>query len=159
MLSFTFQYGSIWRRAIALAIDLAILAIAAVFLFDPVVITLGHESAKQASIHAPFSVVILRGYTVWLITIVVGAWLYFSFMESSQRQATIGKRVMGLLVVARGERRLSFRRASLRFCVKGISILTGFLGFFIAFFDQKSRMLHDRVSGSLVLEARNEMLQ
>lgn len=159
MLSFTFQYGSLWRRFIAIIIDLAIVAIIGGFLFDPVAIVLGHDALKQANVHAPFSVVIVRDYSIWAIATVIVAWLYFAIMESSSGQATFGKRMMGLLVVNRDEGRLSFGKASIRFWIKALSIFTAFVGYFIAFFDSKSRMMHDRVAGSLVLEAQPEVFE
>ncbi len=154
MLSFAFQYGSVWRRLLALVIDLAVLAAIGVSLFDPVAMALGHDALKQASIRIPFSVMILRGYGVWAVTMLIIAWLYFSLAESSRKQATLGKRAMGLMVFTRTEARLSFGRASIRFWVKALSILTGFLGFFVAIPDSKSRMLHDRAAHSIVLQAR-----
>ena len=158
MLSFTFQYASILRRAIALAIDLVILAVVGVFLLDPVSLALGHESLKQASIDVPFSIVILRGYGIWFIAVLSCAWLYFSVMESSRSRGTVGKLVVGLLVVTREEKQLSFGKASLRFWIKLLSVFTGFVGFFIAILDPRSRTLHDRVAGSLVLEGKTQAL-
>jgi uncharacterized RDD family membrane protein YckC len=43
------------------------------------------------------------------------AWLYYSIMESSRYQATLGKLFLGLVVVGADGERVSFRRASARF--------------------------------------------
>lgn len=158
MLSFTFRYGSLWRRLVAVIIDLGVILTVGAFLLDPVAIVLGHDALKQATIHSPFSVIVVRDYGVWSITTLIVAWLYFAIMESSIAQATLGKRLMGLIVVTRDEGRLRFRRSSLRFWIKALSLFTAFIGYLVALFDPKSRMLHDRVAGSLVLEARSEVL-
>ncbi|NJL81243.1 MAG: RDD family protein [Richelia sp. SM2_1_7] len=50
------------------------------------------------------------------------SWLYYTLMEISPRQATIGKQAMGIFVTDLNGDRLSFKRASLRNCCKFILI-------------------------------------
>ena len=56
-------------------------------------------------------------------------WLYRAFMESSPWQATLGKRVMGLVVTDGTGQRIGFFRASVRHWSKLLSQLTFFFGF------------------------------
>ena len=54
-----------------------------------------------------------------LLTISAPVWLYFSLMESSRWQATIGKRLLGLCVIdAASSSKVSFGQAALRTVIK-----------------------------------------
>jgi len=155
MLSFTFQYGSIWRRAAALMIDMVVLAILGAVIFQPIPSVLGITALHEMSHRVPFSIDIIRAYGAWAVALLIAAWLYFAIMESSRMQATLGKRLMGLLVFRADEARLSFREASVRFWAKVLSVMTGFIGFFLAMVSNKRRTLHDRIAGTVVLQARS----
>ncbi len=157
MLSFTFLYASVWRRAFAALIDLIIVAAFGAIILDPVITVLGLRLASEAHKHAPEAVTILRAYGVWGALTLIAAWLYFAYLESSRWQATIGKRILGLLVFTTDEGRLSFQEASKRFWMKMLSALSLCLGFLLAFRDLKRRMLHDRLSNSLVLQPRTNL--
>ena len=78
------------------------------------------------------------------------AWLYFAGFESSARQATPGKRVLGIRVTDEDGDRLSFVFTSVRFCAK---LLAGplLVGFLIAAFNARKQALHDMAAGSLVV--------
>lgn len=82
-------------------------------------------------------------------------WLYFALMESSVRQATIGKRIMGLKVTDLKGQRLTFGKASGRFFAKILSWMTLLIGFFMAFFTEKRQALHDLITGCLVVEVKD----
>src|ERR1051326_3727912 len=126
MLSFTFQYASLWRRIVAGAIDFVASAAIGAILLLCVFSVLGLRLAHEPLQHAPASVLIVRTYGVWLAFSLGAAWLYFAFMESSRGQATIGKRIMGLMVFTKDEGRLTFREASLRFWAKLLAALPAF---------------------------------
>lgn len=53
-----------------------------------------------------------------LLSISLPAWLYFAWSESSARQATVGKRVLGLQVVSTSGGEIAFGKALLRTAVK-----------------------------------------
>ena len=169
MLSFTFCYASLWRRAVAMLIDLGILAIGDLLLLQPFVDVLGVRQFAEASMaspvhanawmRAPFSVAILRYFGLWSIVALILAWLYFATQESPRAQGTIGKRMMGLMVFTKEEARLTFRQASARFFSKLISASALMIGFIIAAFDPKCRALHDRISGTRVLRSAITGLQ
>src|SRR5688572_30762827 len=108
------SYGGFWVRFAALIIDNAILTIVAMVLM--VIASLVDESlAMLASI-------------VYL----VGALLYWPVMESSARQATLGKDLLGLQVTDAAGQRLSFVRALLRALAKIISAIPFNIGFLLA---------------------------
>ena len=82
----------------------------------------------------------------------LGAWMYFPLMESSHRQATFGKVLLGIKVTDLHYRRISFMKANLRLLGKLISmILIGF-GFIIIAFTKKKQGLHDIISKCLVIK-------
>jgi uncharacterized RDD family membrane protein YckC len=78
-------------------------------------------------------------------------WLYAAFYESSHRQATIGKRWMGLRVTDAAGGRISFLRATGRYLAKFPSALPCFLGFVAAIFSSRGLALHDRLAGTRVV--------
>ncbi len=76
--------------------------------------------------------------------------LYSALFESSQRQATPGKIVMGIKAVTADGGRLNFPRALTRAVIKDISTFLPFL-FFICIFTKKKQNLHDFAARSYVI--------
>lgn len=152
MLSFTFKYGSFWRRVTAGMIDMVIIALLSIVLFVPTAAALGIRAMSETMHRVPFSVFILRTYGISAIIVVLVAWLYSALFESSRWQATIGKQAMGLIVFTANEGRMTFRRASMRFWMKLVSLCPICLGYAFIFRDAKKRALHDILTGSIVLE-------
>jgi uncharacterized RDD family membrane protein YckC len=86
-----------------------------------------------------------------VVTYLVLLWLYFSLLESSPLQATLGKyHVLGLKVTDTNGNRISFGRATARFWLKIISALPLFMGFIMVGLTKKKRALHDILSGCIV---------
>ncbi|MGZ4055557.1 MAG: RDD family protein [Bacteroidia bacterium] len=77
--------------------------------------------------------------------------LYFSFMESSSKQATFGKLIIGLKVTDLNGNRISFVKALGRNLAKYISNFTFYIGYVIAGFTQKKQALHDILSNCYVV--------
>lgn len=80
------------------------------------------------------------------------AGLYYALMESSSAQATVGKMALGIKVVDRDGRRLSFPHALGRWFAAALSYATLYIGFLIAAFTEKKQALHDFVVGSFVVD-------
>ena len=86
------------------------------------------------------------------ITVVV-TWLYFAYLESSDRQATLGKMALGLFVTDLQGQRITFARATGRFFAKFITgLIPFFIGYIMAAFTEKRQALHDIIAGCLVLK-------
>jgi uncharacterized RDD family membrane protein YckC len=120
------NYAGFWNRFIALLIDSIILAI--------------------------ISAIINFIFNEWLastIGIFLG-WLYFAGMESSERQATIGKSAMGIYVTGLNGERISFLRATGRYFAKILSALIFFIGYIMAAFTARKQALHDILASTLV---------
>jgi uncharacterized RDD family membrane protein YckC len=78
-------------------------------------------------------------------------WIYFSVLESSPWQATLGKRAFRLQVTDLAGARLSFPRATLRHFGKLLSGITLLVGYVLAGFTARKQALHDLLAGCLVV--------
>ena len=87
--------------------------------------------------------------TARLITSIL-TWFYYAGMESSSRQATIGKSIMGIYVTDLDGQRISFLRATGRYFAKILSALILMIGFIMAAFTARKQALHDMIAGTLV---------
>ena len=86
---------------------------------------------------------------------VISGWIYFATLESSSKQATLGKMFLRIHVTDVSGKPLSFGRATGRYFAKFLSALPLGAGFLMAGFTKKKQALHDIVIGSLVVEIRN----
>ncbi len=86
-----------------------------------------------------------------LILIVWTGWIYYSLMESSNKQATFGKMALKLKVTDLKKKPISFGKASVRFFLKVLSWFL-YIGFLIIIFTKKKQWLHDKLAGCLVLK-------
>jgi uncharacterized RDD family membrane protein YckC len=78
-------------------------------------------------------------------------WLYFSAMESSRYQATLGKLVFAVVVTDLDGNRISFGRATARYWSSYLSLLTAGVGFLLAAFTERQQALHDMLGGTMVV--------
>ena len=92
-------------------------------------------------------------FIVRIIGIVVIPWLYFSLMESSRKQATLGKQALSIKVASLNGELISFERATGRYFAKFISNLSLLVGYIMAAFTKKKQALHDTIAGTLVIKA------
>lgn len=81
---------------------------------------------------------------------------YFTILESSQKQATLGKRALGLKVVDAEGQRLSPGKALVRSFSKIPSGLIAGIGFFMISFDDKKQGLHDHIAKTYVVKVQNK---
>jgi uncharacterized RDD family membrane protein YckC len=80
--------------------------------------------------------------------------IYHSIMESSAKQATIGKQILNIRVCDMQGVRLSLMHAGLRNLAKALSVMTFFIGYLFSFFTRQQQCLHDMVTGTLVMKDR-----
>jgi uncharacterized RDD family membrane protein YckC len=92
-------------------------------------------------------VYIVTGYAVPVIML----WLYYAIMESSPRQATLGKMALGIIVTDNKGNRISFGRATGRYFAKIISTLILLIGFIMIAFTKRKQGLHDMIAETLVV--------
>lgn len=94
----------------------------------------------------------LAAYVGVMLLYYVAAGLYFSLMESSRHQATLGKMALGIKVVNADGGRLSFAHALGRWFTALLSYVTLYIGFLLAAFTGKKQALHDLVAGTFVVD-------
>ena len=82
----------------------------------------------------------------------LGAALYYSLMEGSAQQATLGKMALGIKVTDLDGRRLTRAQALMRWFAAALSYLTLYIGFLMAAFTERKQALHDMVVGTRVVD-------
>ncbi|MCE0483920.1 MAG: RDD family protein [Methylacidiphilales bacterium] len=149
--------ASFFLRFIAFVLDCVILFIpvALVFVLGAVTVWIGGWWEKSDSESMRQSWALLhRNFHHLLLLVAIGlGWLYAAGLESSPRQATIGKQWMGLKVTDAQGKRIGFLQASGRHAAKYLSALPFFLGFIMALFSARGRALHDRLANTRVIQA------
>jgi uncharacterized RDD family membrane protein YckC len=78
--------------------------------------------------------------------------LYYALMEAGPQQATVGKKVLGLIVVDNQGRPISFGRASGRYWGQLVSGIILGIGFLLAGLTARKQSLHDMMAGTLVIK-------
>ena len=121
------EYAGFWKRFVAYLIDVILLGVVGAIINQ-----------------------IFDQNVAGLVATLVG-WAYFAGMESSTRQATLGKSVMGMVVTDISGNRISFLRATGRYFAKYLSALILFIGYIMAAFTARKQALHDMLAGTLVL--------
>jgi uncharacterized RDD family membrane protein YckC len=141
-------WGGFWRRFWAYWIDAFLSWFLGLFLTVIVRLSAGvsiwplwKESSQSTPMLAIMEIVV--GLVFWLV--------YFAGLESSERQATPGKRVLSLKVTDLSGRRISFGRAVGRRFATILSALTLGVGFAMAGFTRRRQALHDMIAGTLVI--------
>jgi len=81
-------------------------------------------------------------------------WLYFTLFESSTQQATLGKKVLNIVVTDENQNRLSFAKANQRYWGKTLSGLILLTGFIMAGFTKKKQALHDKIARTIVIDKK-----
>jgi uncharacterized RDD family membrane protein YckC len=131
------RYASAWHRFVGYWIDAFILNIVLALLIVAMA-PAGMES--QTLLPAVFGL-------FWLATV-----LYYTVMDASVYQGTLGKMAMGVKVAdAESGGRISYLRSFARYVVFSISFMF-IVPLLVIFFSSKKRMLHDMAVGSLVTD-------
>lgn len=134
------RYAGFGRRVGAFLVDI-VLVYAVLFVAGAVWITQGMKGSPQMNVW-----LVLLYPAVWGV-----GWLYWAGLESSGLQATLGKRVVGLMVTDMAGQRISFGRATGRYFGKILSAMLFYVGFLMAAFTDKKQALHDMLAGTLVV--------
>ncbi|HUE75544.1 MAG TPA: RDD family protein [Chloroflexota bacterium] len=144
------SYPSFWRRLIAGIADAVILGILALVMGQALAIFAIHPALGLGTRDADVIGLVVN-FTV--VAALIMSWLYYTLFESSAKQATPGKIILGLVVTDLNGRRLSLGRANARFWTRALSVLTLMIGFLLAAFTRRRQTLHDIVSGCLVMRS------
>jgi uncharacterized RDD family membrane protein YckC len=98
---------------------------------------------------------ILSGGSYFAVFVIglTATWLYFAGFESSEAQATLSGRILGLRVTDLSGEPINFNRATARHFAMYLSAVTPFaVGYLMAFWTKRRQTLHDYLSSTLVLK-------
>ncbi|NOU16169.1 MAG: RDD family protein [Bacteroidales bacterium] len=151
------KFAGFWWRFLAIIIDGLILGVVKWIIITPILATLGfgaYKAATSGEMDETAAIGMLGAFAgamamVWVFTIVAG-WLYFSLMESSKFQGTIGKLALGIIVTDMEGNKINFGKATGRYFGKIVSGIILYIGFMMAGFTEKKQGLHDILAGTLV---------
>ncbi len=154
------NYAGFWLRFVAVVIDYIIIYCVQAFLVVPFLAIVGINFASNIAnadtmsegemVGAIFSfIAALSGLIFLLYAILI---LYYSIMESSKYQATVGKMALGLKVTDMNGNKLDFGKAFVRNLCKLISSFIFYIGYIIAGFTERKQALHDLIAGTLVVK-------
>jgi len=150
------EYGGFWLRFLAYLIDGAVITLGIFVVGIPLVFLTGlgtflseihpDEDFNDAGFWLIMGVIFLFVAVILAVT-----WLYHALMESSEWQATVGKRILELVVTDMAGRRVSFWRATGRHFAKIVSNMIYPFGHILAGFTAQKQALHDMIAGCLIL--------
>lgn len=148
-------YGSFISRFVAFLIDMTILVFwYSIILYSMAENSLQFNTWKQVMFDGGISmmefeaVLQLFFYSLYFPIL---HWLYYTLLEASPKQATIGKFTLGLKVTDLRGKRISFLQANIRYFSRILSALPLLLGFLLIQFTRRRQALHDYVARTLVM--------
>jgi uncharacterized RDD family membrane protein YckC len=151
-------FAGFWLRLVAAILDFIILIVPSaplgILLFASMLPAIALGRGNPTLLIAS----LLPRIILFAALIVMLKWLYWALMESSNWQATLGKKALGLYVTDMEGRRASFGKASGRFWAgRGISMVPsiGALYYLVdcicCGFTEKKQAVHDMIAGCLVM--------
>ena len=154
-------YAGFWLRVVAAIIDSLLIGIpfgiVAVVIFASAIPMLRDLGANPNPNPFLFLSLFFPRLLLLFALGLAGTWLYWSLLESSSWQATLGKKALGLYVTDLAGARLTFGRASGRFFAgRGIGYVPSIGGLYflidciMAGVTEKKQALHDMIAGCLV---------
>jgi len=147
-------YGGFWKRFLAYWIDAIFIGIVIIGADAALGFILGLDLRPYGGTFAAVSSGVRQalGATLGFLLGTLIPWLYWSLMECSVKQATLGKMALGLIVTDLKGEPITFGRATGRYFGKFISALLLFIGFLMAGWTEKKQALHDIMAGTLVVK-------
>jgi uncharacterized RDD family membrane protein YckC len=162
------DYAGFWERFGAAFIDGLILFVVGQLVMGAFGINFMDLFQSASKGDDPIELFGNKYYMASIVSLLIN-WYYFAQQESSEHQATLGKRAIGLVVTDLNGQRLSFQQASLRFLMKQIisiislvgsllnspnlvSALSGLalIGYIIQPFTPRKQAFHDIIAKTLV---------
>ena len=149
------RYAGFWRRFVAHLIDHFILGIAAFVVLLPGLallgVGIGAGIMDESDSAIGLIIAAIAAYLIAIVLILIGQWLYYALMESSGKQATLGKLALGIVVTDLSGNRITFGRATGRYFGKIISGMIMCIGYIMAGFTERKQALHDIMASCLVV--------
>ena len=136
------EYAGFWIRLVAAFIDWIVLMVLGRLINYVFFSTYSFDLLESFDFPRIFSFYFLVGLAVRIA--------YYGLMESSSRQATLGKMAVGIRVGDENGDRISFANAIGRTFAKILSAIILFIGYIMVAFDEKNQGLHDKIAGTVV---------
>ncbi|MBD1398745.1 RDD family protein [Pontibacter sp. JH31] len=148
-------YGNLVSRAVAFLVDMTILVFFySIILYSTAENPLQFNTWKEVLSNGGISIMefqaVLKVF-IFSLYFPVLHWLYNTLLESSPKQATIGKFTLGLKVTDLRGKRISFWQANLRYFSKIISALPLLTGFLLILSTRRRQALHDCIARTIVV--------
>jgi len=148
-------YAGFWKRFAALFLDSILVGIVT-WVVQMIVMAGFGVSAGLASRGDPSTMIAGAGlfgfiFGMFLLPIAMQA-VYYAWMHSSERQATLGKMAVGIKVTDDDGQRISFARGIGRYFATILSSIILCIGYIMAGFTERKRALHDMVASTLVVD-------
>jgi len=137
------RYAGFWKRFFAFIIDAFLLGMLTFIILFFLGFVIGGILAS------PEIVMQISDYGLPVNIIIV--WLYFALQESSEKQATLGKRLLGIYVTDSSGEPIGFAQATIRYFGKYLSSIM-MIGFIMIAFTARKQGLHDMLADTLVLD-------
>ena len=156
------KYAGFWLRFVAYIIDYLILYVINLIILVPIMGALGLGIASGGFDMASMTEgdvvqmvkTILMAVVAGSIVLMIVNLLYYTLMESSKFQGTVGKIALGLKVTDANGGKLDIVKAFLRNLGKIVSGIILMIGYIMAGFTAKKQALHDMFVGALVVKKK-----
>ncbi len=155
------NYAGFWLRFVAVIIDGIIIGILQSVVIMPILAMLGFgvassqgfdfENMSEDDVLGMVAAFTAAASAMMTVSFVIRT-LYFTLMESSKYQATLGKMALGLKVTDTNGNKLDLVKALIRQLSKIISGMILLIGYIMAGFTEKKQALHDMIAGTLVVK-------
>jgi len=151
------EYAGFWIRFLAYLIDSVVMGLGFVLVVIPIAFLLGvggliNQIHPEEEIGDAGVLVLIGLFFLVVLVSIFATWLYHALMESSSWQATVGKKVLDLVVTDMEGKRVSFGRSTGRHFAKIITNMIPLLiGYILAGFTERKQAVHDMISGCLIL--------
>ncbi len=155
------KYAGFWLRFVAYIIDYIILYVINLIIIVPILGVVGISAGASMDFgsmtegdYIQMIQTILMAVVAGSIVLMVVNVLYYTLMEASKFQGTVGKMALGLKVTDRDGNKLDFVKALLRNLGKIVSGAIIMIGYIMAGFTEKKQALHDMFVGALVVKKK-----
>ena len=149
-------YAGFWKRFAAIFIDGVAVGIVT-WVVQAIVMAgffgVGASFAQRSDFGGMISSAGVFGFMFGMVLLPLGMQaVYYAWMHSSSRQATLGKMAVGIKVTDEDGQSISFARGLGRYFATILSSLILCIGYLMAAFTDRKRALHDMVASTLVVD-------
>ncbi|MGG6463259.1 RDD family protein [Solilutibacter silvestris] len=139
-----------WKRVAAYIIDGLLLGIAGYAIQLPLLMAIGFGAGMSSKPDFGVMTVVML-ILAYLIPIAMQM-TYYAWFHAGERQATLGKRAIGIKVTGMQGERISFARGVGRYFALILSGLPLGIGYIMAAFTERKQALHDMIASTYVVD-------